>query len=128
MWLFYLLVLIAAAVVIAAAAALYLGYVAAAGLLAAAVAVAVYGLGLPAAYLAGLGEVLAVRPAGLSPPGTWPQLPEGADPAVLQYFYGPAMADARHATAVAYRRCQALWSRGTGALRSSMDAEMLAAT
>jgi len=45
-----------------AAAALYLGYVACAVPIAAAVAFVVYGLGLPVAYFIGLWRVLVSRP------------------------------------------------------------------
>src|ERR1022692_4309588 len=119
-----LLFVIAAAI----ALALYLGYIAASGLLAAAVAVAAYGLALPTGYLAAVGQVMALRPAGLLPPESWPQPPEGGDPAVLQYFYGPAMADARHAMTVAYQRSREWWSDGADRVRSALHSDLLPAT
>jgi hypothetical protein len=120
----FLLFLIAAA----AGLALYLGYVAASGLLAAAVAIAAYGLALPAGYLAAVGQVTALRPAELLPAESWPQPPEGSDPAVLQYFYGPAMADARHAMTVAYQRSREWWSDGADWVRSALHSGLLPAT
>ena len=57
---YVLLIVIAGAI----ALALYLGYIAASGLLAAAVAIAAYGLALPTGYLAAVGQVTALRPAG----------------------------------------------------------------
>jgi hypothetical protein len=72
-----------------AAAALYLGYVACAVPIAAAVAFVAYGVGLPVAYFIGLWRVLVSRPSGLPNPKRMPKIPAGADPAVLQYFYGP---------------------------------------
>jgi hypothetical protein len=122
MWIVYVLVFI----LIAAGTILYLAGAAAAALSTAAVAIAVYGLGLPAAYLAALTKVLAQRPAGLAPPAGGPKPPEDADPAVLQYFYGPAMADTRHGMAVGYRNGQALWRWGADKVRSAMrDGEPL---
>jgi Double-GTPase 2 len=128
MWFVYLVITVVGAALVAAATALYISYAIAAVVLAAAAAITTYGLGLPIAYLAGLGKVLVARPADLSRPDTWPQPPEGTDPAVLQYFYGPAKADAVHGTAVAYRRCQALWSRGCQAVSWSMRTELLPAS
>ena len=77
-------------------------------------AFAVYGLGMPIAYLVSLGQVLVVRPPSLADPRWWPAPAEDADPAVLQYFYGPARADAEHAVRVAYANCRGLWQFGRG--------------
>ena len=104
-----------------------LGYIAASGLLAAAVAIAAYGLALPAGYLAAVGQVTALRPAELSAE-SWPQSPEGSDPAVLQYFYGPAMADARHAMTVAYQRSREWWGDGAGWVSSALHSDLLPVT
>ncbi|MDX6344477.1 MAG: hypothetical protein QOH87_4615 [Trebonia sp.] len=71
-------------------------------------------LGMPAAYFSGLARVLVRRdPTWLSRagPARWPKVPPGGDPAVLQYFYGPALADADHAVRAAYLDCRALWLR-----------------
>jgi hypothetical protein len=71
-------------------------------------------LGMPAAYLRGLARVLVRRdPAWLARagPARWPAAPADGDPAVLQYFYGPAIADADHAVRTAYRDCRGLWRR-----------------
>jgi hypothetical protein len=95
-----------------AGAALYLGYVACAVPIAAAIAFAAYGVGLPVAYFIGLWRVLVSRPAWLPAPKRLPKIPAGADPAVLQYFYGPALTDADHAVRVAYTTCRDLWRRG----------------
>src|SRR6266516_3568298 len=45
-------------------------------------------------------------------------LPPGADPAVLQYFYGPATADADQAIRAAYDDCREFWDSGAGRIRS----------
>jgi Double-GTPase 2 len=128
MWFVYALLFILAIAAAAAAVALYLGYAAASALVAAGFAVAAYSLGLPVAYLTAITEVLVIRPTGLSTPARWPQPPEDADPAVLQYFYGPAMADAWHGMAVAYRHGQAMWRYGADAVGSAMGADLLVAT
>jgi hypothetical protein len=106
-----------------AAAALYLGYVACAVPIAAAVAFVAYGVGLPVAYFIGLWRVLVSRPSGLPNPKRMPKIPAGADPAVLQYFYGPALTDADHAVRVAYATCRDLWRRGARAVTSSFRGE-----
>jgi hypothetical protein len=121
---YVLLFVIAAAI----ALVLYLGYIAASGLLAAAVALAAYSLALPTGYLAAVGQVTALRPAELPPAESWPQPPEGSDPAVLQYFYGPAMADARHAMTVAYQRSREWWGDGADWVRSALHSDLLPAT
>ena len=125
MWLVYVVLFILGAAVAVAVLGLYLSYAAASGLLAASVAIVAYGLGLPAVYLATLGDVLGRRPAGLAPPETWPQPPDGADPAVLQYFYGPARADARHAMTVAYQRSRDWWGHGAAAVGRALRADLL---
>ena len=83
--------------------AVYLVYLACAVPIAAISAFAVYGLGMPVAYFVGLGRVLVARPAGLPSPQRRLKLPADADPAVPQYFYGPAAGRRR--------------SRGPGRLR-----------
>ena len=93
-------------------ALLYLVYLVVAVPLCAAVAAAGYAVGMPVAYLAGLGQVLATRSPALGTPKRRPRRPEGADPAVLQYFYGPAIADADHAVRTAYGRCRVFWDWG----------------
>jgi Double-GTPase 2 len=124
MWLVYGVLFILGAAVAIAVLGLYLSYAAAAVLVAAGVAIAAYGAGLPAVYLAALGDVLGRRPAGLAPAETWPQPPDGADPAVLQYFYGPARADARHALTVAYQRCRDWGDRGAAVVRRALHADL----
>jgi hypothetical protein len=71
-----------------------------------------YSVGLPLTYLAGLAEVLVIRPSALPAAKRQVELPEDADPAVPQYFYGPAVTDADQAVRVAYGRCRKLWHLG----------------
>jgi Double-GTPase 2 len=85
---------------------------------AALVAGVTYCLGVPARYFIALGRVLVVRPPGLPAPQRQPRLPAGADPAVLQYFYGPAVADAEQAIRAAYDDCRSFWDAGAGRIRS----------
>ena len=106
-----------------ALAALYLAYVACAVPIAAAVAFVAYGVGLPVAYFTGLWRVLVSRPSALPNAKRVPKIPAGADPAVLQYFYGPALTDADHAVRVAYATCRDLWRRGARAVTSSFRGE-----
>jgi Double-GTPase 2 len=103
--------------------ALYLAYVIGAVPLAAVCSFAVYGAGMPIAYLAGLGQVLVLRPPSLTEPRRWPTPAEDADPAVLQYFYGPALADAEHAVRVAYGNCRGLWRFGGGTVQRCFTAD-----
>jgi hypothetical protein len=109
-------------------AALYLGYLACVIPIAAAVAFVGYAVGLPVAYFIGLGRVLVSRPSWLPAPKRLPKIPPGADPAVLQYFYGPALTDADHAVRVAYATCRELWQRGARAVASSFRGEGVALT
>lgn len=112
MWVFYIL---AGLIVIG----LYLAYLTITVPGSAAIACAVYAIGMPGVYVKGLGKVLAARSPGLPAPRKWPKPPASGDPAVLQYFYGPAMADADHAVRVAYGNCQKLWDRGVKAAGES---------
>ena len=89
-------------------AVLYLGYLACVIPIAAFAAFVAYGVGLPVAYFIGLWRVLVSRPSWLPNPKRPPKIPAGADPAVLQYFYGPALTDADHAVRVAYATCREL--------------------
>jgi Double-GTPase 2 len=101
---------------------LYLGYLACAVPIAAAFAFAVYGLGMPVAYLAGLWRVLVVRRPGLPArtlPARKPAAKGDADPAIVQYFYGPALTDADQAVRVAFDTCRGLWHRGARAVAAS---------
>ena len=109
-------------------AALYLGYLALAVPIAAIFAFVVYGLGMPTAYFVGLWRVLVIRPPWLSSPKRLPKIPEGADPAVLEYFYGPALTDADHAMRVAYGNCRSLWQRGARAVVSSFGRQEVVLT
>ena len=93
-------------------ASLYLAYLTVAVPASAAVACLVYAVGMPVVYVRGLGKVLATRPPGLPDPQNWPKPPKDGDPAVLQYFYGPAVADADHSARVAIGNCQKLWNSG----------------
>jgi hypothetical protein len=111
------------AVVFIFLAAAYLGYFVCALPVAAVAAFAIYGLGMPLAYLYGLAQVLVVRPPWLSMPTRQPKLPAGADPAVLQYFYGPALVDADHAVRVAHGNCRAFVQCGLRAVGGSVSSD-----
>ena len=104
-------------------AALYLGYLACVIPIAAFAAFVAYGVGLPVAYFIGLWRVLVSRPSWLPNPKRLPKIPAGADPAVLQYFYGPALTDADHAVRVAYATCRELGQRGAQYVTSSFRGE-----
>jgi Double-GTPase 2 len=106
-----------------ALAFLYLSYLSVAVPIAAMVGFSVYALGMPLAYLAGLGKVLVTRPGGLPAPRRWPEPAADADPAVIQYFYGPAIADADHAVRVAYDNCRSLWRFGGDAVDASFTGD-----
>lgn len=83
-------------------------------------------LGMPAAYLRGLARALVRRdPAWLARagPARWPKAPAGGDPAVPQYFYGPAIADADHAVRTAYQDCRGLWRRCAAAVSSAFTGD-----
>jgi hypothetical protein len=100
------------ALLVIGAVLLYLAYLACAipiGLIAGLV---IYAVGMPVAYLAGLERVLVRRDPALPGQARRPKTPADADPAVLQYFYGPALADADHAMRVARRNCRSVWQRG----------------
>ena len=109
-------------------AALYLGYLALAVPIAAIFAFVVYGLGMPTAYFVGLWRVLVIRPPWLSSPKRLPKIPAGADPAALEYFYGPALTDADHAMRVGYGNCRSLWQRGAQAVVSSFGRQEVVLT
>jgi double-GTPase-like protein len=79
---------------------------------------AAYCLGVPARYFIALGRVLVVRPPGLPAPWRQPRPPASADPAVLQYFYGPAMADAEQTIRAAYDDSRRFWDAGAARIRS----------
>lgn len=96
------------ALLLVVGAAVYLVYAALAILIAGVIAAAVYGVGVPVMYLIGLGEALLVQPPSVSRAARR----GAADPAVPQYFYGPAWADAKNAMRVAYDQCQIFLSRG----------------
>ena len=102
---------------------LYLGYLAVSVPASAAVAFAGYAIAVPCAYVAGLGKVLATRPPELPAPRRRPRSPPDGDPAVLQYFYGPALADADHALQVAMASCRKLWEFGVDGAAQSFDTD-----
>ncbi len=83
----------------------------------------VYAVWLPALYFTSLWRVLIARPPGLSAPGLQPKTRAGADPAVLQYFYGPALADADQAIRDARGSGREFWQRGVDAIRGSFTGE-----
>lgn len=98
---------------------LYLVYLACAIPIGAISAFAACSLGMPAVYVIGLGRVLVLRAPSLPSPVRRPTIPADADPAVLQYFYGPALADADLTVRIAYREGRRLWQRGRDLVRSS---------
>src|SRR5450755_4844070 len=90
-------------------ALLYLAYLAGALPIGAISAFAAYSAGMPVTYFTSLGHVLLARDPAQPDPTAKPKMPANADPAVLQYFYGPAVADARHALRTAYRDGRRFW-------------------
>jgi Double-GTPase 2 len=104
-------------------ALLYVIYLACAIPISAIVAFAAYSVGLPVTYFVSTWRVLVVRPPSLPSPRRGPKIPAGSDPAVLQYFYGPALVDAEHAARVAYGSCRDLWQRGAQAVTSSFHGD-----
>lgn len=90
----------------------YLLYVIVVVPVAAVVAFVIYAVVIPGGYLVALARVLASRPAWLPEPRRAPKLPAGADPAVPQYFYGPAAADADQAVRLAYDSARDRWNAG----------------
>jgi hypothetical protein len=105
----------------AALALLYLIYLAITVPASATVAAAGYAVGMPLAYFYGLAQVLVTRPPSLGSPHRRPRPPDGADPALLQYFYGPAIADAEQSVRAAYGSCRAFWDFGADTIRSWFD-------
>jgi hypothetical protein len=108
---------------ILAAALLYLAYIACAVPIGAISAFVAYSLGLPAAYLISLGRVLLPQDPAQPRPTAGRKLPPGADPALVQYFYGPAVADARHALRIAYQDCRDYWRWGTRKIASALSGQ-----
>ena len=106
---------------------LYLIYLVVVVPLAALAGAAAYAFGIPGIYFVALARVLIIRPRWLPAPRHWPRLPSDADPAVLEYFYGPAVADAEHAVQLAYAACRGFLSSGADAVISSFgtDAPLL---
>jgi hypothetical protein len=91
--------------------------------LSAVAAFAIYTVGLPVLYFTSLWRVLVARPPGLSAPARVPKPSPGADPAVRQYFYGPALADADHAIREARASGRSFWRRGREAVRASFTGD-----
>jgi hypothetical protein len=110
------------------AALLYLAYIACAVPVGAISAFAAYSLGLPVAYLIGLGRVLLPRDPAQPRPAARPKLPPNADPAVVQYFYGPAVADARYALRTAYQDCRRYWQWGMRIIASALSGNVAVMT
>ena len=101
-----------------------LAYVACAVPIAAIAAFAVCALGMPVAYLIGLERVLVGRAPSLPSPVRQVKLPADADPAVPQYFYGPALADADLAVRIASGECRRLCRRVGRTVRSAFDTDL----
>ena len=90
----------------------YVLYLVVAMPLAAIAACTIYTVRVPFTYLVVLTRVLVIRPRWLP---EWKRPPRGsakADPAVLQYFYGPAVADADLTVRVAYENGERLLRSG----------------
>jgi double-GTPase-like protein len=104
-------------------ALLYLIYLVVVVPLAALAGAVAYAVGIPGIYFAALTRVLVSRPRWLPAPQHWPQVPPDADPAVLEYFYGPAVADAEHAVQVAYEGCRGFLGSGADAVASAFDTD-----
>ena len=101
-------------------AAVYVIYLAVAIPVTVIISCVAYLIRIPCSYLTALARVLIFRPAWLLDPKCGPQAPPGSDPAVLQYFYGPAMADAARAAWIAFDDCRRHWRSGiNSALRPS---------
>ncbi len=111
-----------------AVALLYLAYVACAVPIGAISAFAFYFLGMPVAYFISLGRVLVLRVPSQPAPARRAKMPANADPAVLQYFYGPALADADHALRTAVQDCRRLWRRGVRTVASSLGSDQAIVT
>lgn len=102
-------------------AVIYVMYLAIVMPLAAMVACAAYALAIPCIYLLFLARILVIRPVWLPEPGRRPKLPAGADPAVLQYFYGPAATDADQAVRLAYEDSRRFWNSGVKRVMNYFD-------
>jgi hypothetical protein len=107
---------------------LYLAYLACAVPIGAIAAFAVYSVGMPVAYFIGLERVLVRRAPSLPGPARRRKTPADADPAVLQYFYGPALDDADHAVRIAYRECRRLRQRGSRIVASAFSGNVAIVT
>lgn len=102
---------------------LYLAYLTVAVPLAMAAAAIAYTFGVPVSYLRGLAAVLGRRPDRPPEPAHWPKPPADGDPALLQYFYGPARADAAFAVRVGFSKCQRLWEFGGELIGEAFEAD-----
>lgn len=103
---------------------LWLAYVACAVPIAAIAAFVVCALGMPIAYLIGLERVLVSRAPSRPSPVRQVKLPADADPAVPQYFYGPALADADLAVRIGSGECRHLDQRVGRAVGSAFAADL----
>jgi len=104
--------------------AVLLAYAACAVPIAAVAAFAFCAVGMPVAYFIGLERVLVGRPSSLPDPVRQVKLPEHADPAVPQYFYGPALADADLAVRIAAGQCRGLVQRASRIVGSAFAADL----
>lgn len=101
----------------------YLIYISVAVPVAAVVAFACYALVVPGGYLLALSRVLVSRPGWLPEPRRAPKLPAGADPAVPEYFYGPAATDADQAVRLAFDGARNRWNYGAGRIVSTFGTD-----
>src|SRR2546423_5342897 len=93
-------------------ALLYLAYIACAVSIGALSAFVAYSAGRRVRSFTSLGHVLLARSPAHPGPAAKPKMPANAAPAILQYFYGPAVADARYALGTAYQDGRRFWGRG----------------
>ena len=100
----------------------YLIYVVLAVPAAAAAAFAFYAIVIPGTYLLALTRVLASRPVWLPEWRRAPKVAAGADPAVPQYFYRQAAANAGQAVRLAYEGARGRWSSGSRKIIGSFGA------
>jgi hypothetical protein len=76
---------------------------------------------VPGTYVQAIFQVLGLRSPDLPPAKEWPKRPEGGDPAILGYFYGPALTDLRQVARVGLLQCQKGWRWASGLLADSIE-------
>jgi hypothetical protein len=104
-------------------ALIYLAYIACSVPIGAVLAFTAYCVGMPVTYFISLGRVLLPRAPVQPSPAARPKMPADADPAVLQYFYGAALTDARDALRITHRDGRRLWRWGARNITSALTWE-----